>query len=278
MTNSALPTRLASPTPPSHRSGHTKGVAAIRFIPNSAHLLLSAGMDSKIKLWEVYGERRVVRTYLGSQQAVRDVCFNNDGTRFVSCGYDKFCRVWDTETGKCIAHFTNKKVPYCVKFHPSEDKQNLFVAGTQDKKILCYDINSGATVQEYDRCVVKGSGRVLEMRAVRERKAMRVKNRNQRAMFVPRCVSFSFSLFFSSLPFFFFFFLGLPFFPSSPSPFSFFPFLLLYPLSSPFPPFSLSSFFLFPFFPFFFCCCTQPLGPRQHHYVCGGRPADGDNV
>jgi pre-mRNA-processing factor 17 len=60
-------------------------------------------------------------------------------------------RLWDTETGACISRFTNKKNPLCVKFHPDEDKQNLFVAGTQDKKILCYDTNSGEVVQEYDR-------------------------------------------------------------------------------------------------------------------------------
>lgn len=37
--------------------------------------------------------------------------------------------------------FTNKKVPYCVKFNPDEDKQDLFVAGTADKKIICVGIS-----------------------------------------------------------------------------------------------------------------------------------------
>lgn len=127
----------------------TKGVSAIRFIPNTAHLLLSAGMDSKVKIFETYGDRRLLRSYLGHTQAVRDITFNNDGTKFLSAGYDRMVRLWDTETGKCISRFTNKKIPYCVKFHP--EKQNLFVAGTSDKKILCFDINSGEIVQEYDR-------------------------------------------------------------------------------------------------------------------------------
>eukprot|EP00049_Salpingoeca_infusionum_P011764 m.206228 g.206228 ORF g.206228 m.206228 type:complete len:563 (+) comp15020_c0_seq2:3914-5602(+) len=132
-------------------SGHTKGVSAIRFIPGTAHLLLSAGLDNKVKLWEVYGERRPVMTYLGHTQGVRDISFNYDGTKFVSAGYDRVVRLWDTETGKCLSHFTNHKTPYCVKFHPNEDKSHLFCCGTSDKKIICWDINTGETVQEYDR-------------------------------------------------------------------------------------------------------------------------------
>lgn len=39
-------------------------------------------------------------------------------------------------TGQCISRFTNRKVPYCVKFNPDEEKQSLFVAGMSDKKIV----------------------------------------------------------------------------------------------------------------------------------------------
>lgn len=39
----------------------------------------------------------------------------------------------------------------CVKFHPDEEKQHLFVAGLSDKKILCWDTRTGEIMQEYDR-------------------------------------------------------------------------------------------------------------------------------
>ncbi|XP_053603859.1 pre-mRNA-processing factor 17 [Plodia interpunctella] len=131
--------------------GHTKGIATVRWFPGTAHLMLSAGMDCRVKIWEVYGERRCARTYFGHRQAVRDVNFNNSGAQFLSAAYDRYIKLWDTETGECISRFTSRKVPYCAKFHPDEDKQHLFVAGTSDKKIICWDVRSGEIVQEYDR-------------------------------------------------------------------------------------------------------------------------------
>ncbi|KAG0033358.1 hypothetical protein BGZ82_006132 [Podila clonocystis] len=132
-------------------TGHTKGVSSIRFFPKSAHLLLSGSMDSKIKLWDVYHDRRVLRTFIGHSKAVRDVTFNNDGTKFMSASYDRNMKLWDTETGQCISTFSTKKVPYVVKFNPDEDKQNIFLAGCSDHKIYQFDINSGEVTQEYDQ-------------------------------------------------------------------------------------------------------------------------------
>ncbi|KAG5846500.1 hypothetical protein ANANG_G00115630 [Anguilla anguilla] len=132
-------------------SGHTKGVSAIRLFPLSGHLLLSSSMDCKIKLWEVYKDRRCIRTFIGHSKAVRDICFNNTGTQFLSAAYDRYLKLWDTETGKCISRFTNRKVPYCVKFNPDEDKQSLFVAGMSDKKIVQWGRPDREVVQEYDR-------------------------------------------------------------------------------------------------------------------------------
>ncbi|CAL9181236.1 unnamed protein product [Musa hybrid cultivar] len=132
-------------------SGHTKGVAAIRFFPKQGHLLLSAGMDSKVKIWDVFNSGKCMRTYMGHSKAVRDISFSNDGTKFLSAGYDKNIKYWDTETGKVISTFSTGKIPYVVKLNPDEDKQNILLAGMSDKKIIQWDMNSGTITQEYDQ-------------------------------------------------------------------------------------------------------------------------------
>lgn len=132
-------------------TGHTKGIQKMELFPLSGHIFLTCSMDSKVKLWEFYNERRCIQTYGGHSQGVRDISFNCDGTEFLTASFDRFIKLWDTETGKVKGKFTNKKVPYCVVFNPDEDKRNLFVTGTSDKKILCYDTRSGEIVQEYDR-------------------------------------------------------------------------------------------------------------------------------
>lgn len=39
---------------------------------------------------------------MGHHQAVKDVSFSNDGRKFLSCGYDRQMKLWDTETGKSV--------------------------------------------------------------------------------------------------------------------------------------------------------------------------------
>lgn len=131
--------------------GHTKAVSAIRLFPNSGHLLLSASMDSRVKLWDVYHDGKCLRTFMGHSKAVRDVTFSNDGKNFLSAGYDRQIKFWDTETGHCVQAFSNGKIPYCVKLHPDNDKQHIFLAGMSDKKIIQYDMRSGDITQEYDQ-------------------------------------------------------------------------------------------------------------------------------
>jgi len=132
-------------------SGHSKGVAAIRFFPGYGHLLLSAGMDHKVKIWDVHGSGKCMRTYMGHTQALKDICFSADGSRFVSCSHDRDVKLWDTETGKVLMAVTSGKVANCVRLHPHADKQNTLLVGTADRKVVQWDLASGDLTQEYDQ-------------------------------------------------------------------------------------------------------------------------------
>lgn len=133
-------------------TGHSKPINGIRLFPRSGHLLLSCSADCKVKLWELYHERRCVMTYHGHMQAVKDICFNRKGDRFLSSAYDRSIKLWDTETGECIKKFSSRKLPYCIRFNiADENHSHLFLSGMSDKKILCWDTRTGSIVQEYDR-------------------------------------------------------------------------------------------------------------------------------
>eukprot|EP00397_Hematodinium_sp_SG-2012_P019372 GEMP01019900.1.p1 GENE.GEMP01019900.1~~GEMP01019900.1.p1 ORF type:complete len:685 (+),score=152.25 GEMP01019900.1:101-2155(+) len=130
--------------------GHTMGVQAVRMFPKTGHLLLSCSMDAKIKIWDFANQRKCLRTYMGHDQAVREIQFTTNGERFYSCSYDKNVNLWDTETGQVISTFTNKKTPFCVSIHPDPAKQNTIICGCSNKKAVEYDANTGLIVQEYD--------------------------------------------------------------------------------------------------------------------------------
>lgn len=40
--------------------------------------------------------------FVGHSKAVRDICFNNAGTQFLSAAYDRYLKLWDTETGRLV--------------------------------------------------------------------------------------------------------------------------------------------------------------------------------
>ncbi|KAI4140700.1 MAG: hypothetical protein LQ340_007815, partial [Diploschistes diacapsis] len=98
------------------------------------HLLLSSSADTKIKLWDVYHERELLRTFSGHTKAVTATDFNPSGSHFLSASFDRQMKLWDTEYGKCNARFTTGKIPHVIKFQPSNGGQE-FLAGTSDNKI-----------------------------------------------------------------------------------------------------------------------------------------------
>ena len=50
----------------------------------------------------------------GHAKAVRDVCFNIDGTQFLSCSYDRYIKLWDTETGQLMYMYIQYSMYVCM--------------------------------------------------------------------------------------------------------------------------------------------------------------------
>eukprot|EP00747_Dinoflagellata_sp_TGD_P155312 gnl/TRDRNA2_/TRDRNA2_177568_c0_seq1.p1 gnl/TRDRNA2_/TRDRNA2_177568_c0~~gnl/TRDRNA2_/TRDRNA2_177568_c0_seq1.p1 ORF type:complete len:457 (+),score=-15.09 gnl/TRDRNA2_/TRDRNA2_177568_c0_seq1:424-1794(+) len=143
---SCLPKRVVSVW-----SGHQGGVNKILWLPKTANLLLSGGLDGKVKLWDVHNDHRCLNTYLGHNESIRDIDFDNSGRAFVTSSFDNRIIIWDTETGKTKRKISCNKLGYALKIHPDDEKQDILLVGCPDRKIYQYDLRTGGIVQEYDR-------------------------------------------------------------------------------------------------------------------------------
>jgi pre-mRNA-processing factor 17 len=129
---------------------HTKPITSLRFFPQSGHLLLSSAADGKAKIWDVYHQRELLRTFSGHSKAITDTTFHPTGKTFLTASYDRQIKLWDTEYGKCLARFSTGKTPHVVRFNPDPEHGHEFLAGMSDKKIVQFDTRSGELTQEYD--------------------------------------------------------------------------------------------------------------------------------
>ena len=85
---------------------------------------------------------RCVRTYTGHRQAIRDVDFNNSGDHFLSTSYDRYIKLWDTETGECVNRFTNNKV-----------RKTFMIFNFPSRKITVFNLNRNL-LHDNTKCMI----------------------------------------------------------------------------------------------------------------------------
>ncbi|KAF2486694.1 WD40-repeat-containing domain protein [Neohortaea acidophila] len=152
--------QASSKAPGGSKDAHEKAITALKFFPSSGHLLLSAAADGKVKLWDVYHNRELLRSFSGHTKSVVDIDFTPDGTKFISASYDRQMKVWDTETGKCLGRYSTGSTPHVVRWQPEQRAGQEFLAGMHDNKIVQFDTRISSDkdaagdkrnpVQEYD--------------------------------------------------------------------------------------------------------------------------------
>jgi pre-mRNA-processing factor 17 len=120
-------------------NAHDKALTQLKFFPSSGHLLLSSAADGRVKLWDAYHDRELLRSYSGHTKSVVDVDFSPDGTHFLTASYDRQMKIWDTETGTCTGRYSTGSTPHVVRWHPENRSGGDFIAGMHDNKIVQFD-------------------------------------------------------------------------------------------------------------------------------------------
>ncbi|XP_038078408.1 WD repeat-containing protein 25-like isoform X2 [Patiria miniata] len=139
---------------PKHRTlrllSHTGPVTHVRWCSASqfSHLLLSSSMDETVRIWngisKVGGCLQTLNCHRG---AVKDAQWGEGGRCVLSCGFDKTARLCDAESGKELQIFDHSSYVSCAKTKP--DDPSVFITGTYNSSIFCWDIRTGNREHEY---------------------------------------------------------------------------------------------------------------------------------
>ncbi|MEE6477241.1 hypothetical protein FKM82_011427 [Ascaphus truei] len=134
-------------------SGHrtSQPITAVRYHPKSNNLLLAAGADGMIFIYDIKSELNVV-SLTEQENEINALDFCQDGSVFATAGKDRHIRLYDSNTNKVLNileapdflldnDLTLTSGHSCrifaLKFHPSE--YHIFLTGGWDDSIKIWD-------------------------------------------------------------------------------------------------------------------------------------------
>lgn len=116
---------------------------------HSTNLLVTAGVDKTVKVWNPNKMDAPVQSYTSHELAISSVDVSSDGQTAVSAAMDGMLRVYDLSKGEQRKQFdSGAKGAWAVACHPSLGA-NSFVVGTKTGSAALFDI-SGQVKQEYE--------------------------------------------------------------------------------------------------------------------------------
>ncbi len=119
--------------------GHCEWVNAVRYFPDGK--VLSAGLDSKLLLWQAAGVRAV--ELKGHSHSVSGIAVSGDGGLACSCSYDKSIRFWDIARSGLSGRESQ-----CLKGHKAPVmeiawRQSVLASGSRDGTLILWDVLKG---------------------------------------------------------------------------------------------------------------------------------------
>jgi WD40 repeat protein len=125
-------------------TGFAHCVVALAFSADGKKLATGGGVptaDGEIKVFDVDNWQTIADIKNGHSDTVFGVCFNPDGTKIVSCGADKFIKVFEVSTGKFIKSFEGHTHHVMDVGWKSDGK--LIVSAGADNTIKIWNYDSG---------------------------------------------------------------------------------------------------------------------------------------
>ncbi len=117
-------------------------------LDSDANLLACTGPAYSIALWRLAtpGEEVLLHTLKGHTNQITSVAFSPDGSRLVSCSFDRSVRLWDVETGRQLGLIgTHPQFALEVAFSPDGAR----VASIGKEGLLCiWNIHTGEQEHE----------------------------------------------------------------------------------------------------------------------------------
>ncbi|KAM8953361.1 uncharacterized protein RCH25_044204 [Pelodytes ibericus] len=134
-------------------SGHRsrQAITALRYHPRSKNLLVSAGADGLVSIYDIQSEMNVL-TLTEEENEINALDFSMDGSVFATAGKDKHIRLYDSHTNEVLHFLQAPDVLYnddvtltsghtrrifALKFHPSE--HHIFLTGGWDDCVKIWD-------------------------------------------------------------------------------------------------------------------------------------------
>ncbi|XP_071480656.1 coronin-6-like [Diadema antillarum] len=121
---------------------HQKRVSAIKFHPTVENVLLTAGVDGKICIWDL--DSNEILKEFATSSVVQDICWNYDGSRIGYVCKDKKVRVHNAVTGDLVAEFEGHESPREQRLVLLKDNRVLTTGFTRrsEREYKVWDLNA----------------------------------------------------------------------------------------------------------------------------------------
>lgn len=139
--------------------GHLGGVTALD-ISNNGNVVVSAGEDRLIKIWDV-GQERLLRSIYAHDIGITDVSISKNSKYIVSSGLDHTIKIWSVDNGELLAKLTQlQETVQEVRF---DNRKVIYINSIGDIFHWDWDSDNENSAYHWNKGMANGISRFIPM-------------------------------------------------------------------------------------------------------------------